>query len=107
MTMKTADSTFTASGSSGINGNLEAQNCTFNISSSSRCNLTGNAADANISVSSSSSMSSPNLLLKSAVIVLNSSSRADIYTNGTLDINASGSSHLNYYGKSDHHQIKR
>jgi hypothetical protein len=98
MSMKTAVTTVSASASSTIRGTLDAQDCTFTINSSSRCELTGSAGNTNIETTGSSSMISPGLILKSAYVIVESSSRANIYTNGTLNFDISGSSTLDYYG---------
>jgi hypothetical protein len=96
--MKTGVATISAAASSTVRGSLDAQDCTFTINSSSRCELTGSAGNTNIEATGSSTMSASGLILKSADVTLESSSRAGIYTNGTLNIDISGSSTLDYYG---------
>jgi hypothetical protein len=96
--MKTGNASFTAFGSSYIDGEISALNSDFTFSSSSHGNLQGTAGDVMIIASGSSYANFGGLVIRNADVTLQSSSHATIQTDGTLDIDASGSSHLDYYG---------
>lgn len=98
MTLKTRKTTITASGASKVTGDLQALDSQFRLSGASKCELTGSANNTLIVASGASKMNSPGLMLQSADIELSGASQANIYTDGTLDIDISGSSTLDYTG---------
>ena len=96
--MKTGNATFSAFGSSYIDGGLIALSSDFTLTGSSHSNLQGTTGDATIFASGSSYINFPGLILHSADVTLQSSSHGNIYTDGTLNIDISGASSLDYYG---------
>jgi hypothetical protein len=98
MTLKTGKIGMDISGSSNVVGDLQALDSQFKLSGASNCELTGSAADTSIEASGSSKMDSPDLALKSANVKLTGASYASIHTDGTLNIDLSGSSRLDYTG---------
>lgn len=98
MTLQTGKTDMDISGSSEITGDLQAQDSQITLSGASNCTLTGSAGNTLIEASGSSRMSSPDLTLKSADVKLIGASYASIHTDGTLNIDLSGSSKLDYTG---------
>jgi hypothetical protein len=98
MTLKTGKTGMDISGSSKVVGDLQALDSRFNLSGASHCELTGSAADTLIEASGSSKMESPDLVLESADVKLTGASYASIHTDGTLNLDLSGSSRLDYTG---------
>jgi hypothetical protein len=87
------------SGASKVTGNLKAQDTRMEISGASRAELNGSTGQANIEISGASHFDSPNMYLQSATIDVSGASGAAINTSGTLNVNASGASNLDYWGK--------
>ena len=98
MTLKTGKTGMDISGSSKVTGTLQALDSQFKLSGAGNCELTGSAGSTLIEASGSSKMNSSGLVLKSADVKLTGASYADINTDGTLNINLSGSSGLDYTG---------
>ena len=98
MTMQTGNTVITASGSSDIRGSLQAADCQFNLSGASTCNISGAAGKTIIAASGASEMDSPGLALQTADVKLTGASDASIHVNGTLNVDISGASTLNYSG---------
>jgi hypothetical protein len=98
MNLKTGKTWIDLSGSSGAFGNIQALDSQFKLSGASDCDLTGSTGDALIEAYGSSQMNSPDLKLKNADIILEGASHAEIYAEGVLNIDLSGSSRLDYKG---------
>jgi len=98
MSLKTSKTTITVSGDSEVTGDLQALAFQLTLSGASKCELNGSAGNTVIEASGSSEMNSKDLILQSADVKLTGASYADIYTDGTLDVNVSGASTLNYTG---------
>ena len=98
MTMQTGNTVITASGSSDIRGSLQAADCQFNLSAASTCNISGAAGKTIIIASGASEMDSPGLTMQTADVKLTGASDASIHVNGTMNVDISGASTLNYSG---------
>jgi len=98
MTMKTGKTQIVASGVSKIQGTLQAEDCEIHLAGASECRLGGTSGSTEIIASGASEMKSPNLILQNASVTLEGASEADIYTDGTLNVDLSGSSQLTYKG---------
>lgn len=98
MNLKTGKTVIKVYGSSEMKGNLQALDLQLDLEGVSKCELTGSAGDTVLFVSGSSEMDSPDLVLQNADVELSGSSYADIYTDGSLSINVSGVSELDYAG---------
>jgi hypothetical protein len=99
MDLETGITDIDISGASKVTGNLKAQDTRMTISGASRAELTGSTGQANIEVSGASHFDSPNMQLQNANVDVSGASRAEINTSGTLSVNASGASNLDYSGK--------
>ncbi|MGP8079860.1 MAG: GIN domain-containing protein [Dehalococcoidales bacterium] len=87
-----------ASGASDITGDLTSGYTEITLSGASRCELTGSAANTTIEASGASSVNSPDFTMDSADVTLDGASNAGVLTDGTLNLDISGFSTLNYYG---------
>ena len=98
MTLNTGNTNINVTGDSDIRGSLNAGDCRFTLQGVSTCELTGAAGNSLISAEGDSNLNSPGLTLQSADVTLDGASNASIYTDGTLNIEISGASTLNYSG---------
>ena len=98
MVLTTGKTYINASGDSDIRGSLQALDCLVTLSGASNCELTGSAGDGLISAEGDSNLNSPGITLKSADVKLTGASQATFYTDGTINVDISGDSILNYYG---------
>jgi hypothetical protein len=86
------------SGVSKLKGNLSAQKTSLRISGVSTCELDGTAGNSDIEISGASTASLKNFQLNDVNITASGASTAIIKTNGTLNLDISGASTLEYYG---------
>ena len=98
MTMQTGNMVITASGSSDIRGSLQAADCQFNLSGASTCNISGAAGKTIIAASGASDFISSGFTVQTADVKLTGASDASIRVNGTMNVDISGASTLNYSG---------
>jgi hypothetical protein len=98
MTMQTGNMVITASGSSDIRGSLQAADCQFNLSGASTCNISGAAGKTVIAASGASDFISSGFTVQTADVKLTGASDASIRVNGTMNVDISGASTLNYSG---------
>jgi len=98
MILNTGKTAITATGSSDVRGSLQALDCQITLTGASTCEFTGSAGNTTIIASGASEMNSPDLILQSANISLDGASDGSIHTDGTLNIDISGASTLNYTG---------
>jgi hypothetical protein len=98
MTMQTGNTVITASGSSDIRGSLQAADCQFNLSGASTCNISGAAGKTIIAASGASDFISSGFTVQTADVKLTGASDASIRVNGTMNVDISGASTLNYSG---------
>ena len=68
------------------------------LSGASRCELAGSAANININASGASQINAPDFQLQNTDIVLSGASHAAINTAGTLNVELTGASSLDYSG---------
>jgi hypothetical protein len=87
-----------ASGASDITGNLTSGETAITLSGASQCKLAGSAGNTTIEASGASSMNSPDFAMQRADVSLDGASNASVLTDGTLNLDISGFSTLNYYG---------
>jgi hypothetical protein len=99
MDMETGITSMDVSGASRVTGNLKALDTHVVISGASRAELNGSTGQANIEISGASHFNSPNMFLQNASIDVSGASGAAINISGTLNVNASGASNLDYWGK--------
>jgi hypothetical protein len=93
------------SGASRITGHLVAQDTRFNISGASRCELDGSTGTTYIEVSGASRYNCPNLVLKNANAGVSGASHATLNTAGTLNVEVTGASTLDYFGNPNLNQV--
>jgi hypothetical protein len=97
--LESGDTEIEVSGASKIRGNLKANDIHFTASGASRCDFVGAAQNADITVSGASHLEWGSFRLKNVKIIASGASRADIYTDGELNLDISGASTLSYTGK--------
>ena len=90
--------TLDASGASDITGNVTSGDTEITLSGASKCEVTGSAGNTTIEASGASSVNSPDFTMQSADVILDGASNASVLTDGTLNLDISGFSKLNYYG---------
>jgi hypothetical protein len=98
MILNTGKTIISASGSSDIKGPLQALDSQITLIGDSTCELSGSAGNTVLQASGASDMDSLDLILQSADVNLNGASDATIHTDGTLNIDITGASTLNYTG---------
>ena len=90
-----------ASGASVIAGNLSSQDTEITLSGASRCELHGSAASTVIEASGASRFTAPEFHMQNTDIHVSGASKAVIFTEGDLNIEASGASSVTYLGDPD------
>jgi hypothetical protein len=98
MDMESGKTTIQVSGASQVTGQIKAQDMEIEASGASRCELSGTAGKTRYEISGASQAITGSLLLQSADVEVSGASKAVISTNGTLDIDVTGASRLEYYG---------
>jgi hypothetical protein len=96
--MQAGDTTFTLSGASTAQGNIQTNNGQLDVSGGSTLILDGAAKDMKIKASGASSISIQNLPLTTAGVELSGASHAIVKVSDIIDVNLSGGSELEYYG---------
>lgn len=86
------------SGSSKLTGSLKARDTRLTVSGASRCELNGACGPAEIGVSGASQVNSANFIMLDTNVNLSGASSATINSKGTLNVDVSGASTLNYLG---------
>jgi hypothetical protein len=86
------------SGSSSISGDIDAGDISLDLSGSSEVALDGSGANLEIDSSGASDIDLSNFPVEDAALKLSGSSQVIVNLNGTLDVNASGSSDVTYLG---------
>jgi len=84
------------SGSSSLNGDIEAGDARFNVSGSSQVTLTGSAEGVSIHASGSSEADLSEFSAVDADAHVSGSSRVTVHASGRLDADASGGSRVYY-----------
>lgn len=98
MEMEAGNTSLDISGASRVNGSLRALNFELALSGASRCELEGSAGDADLDISGASQMNAGNFHLENADVEVSGASKAFIYTTGTLNVDVTGASTLEYSG---------
>ena len=98
MNVETGETKMDISGAGKVTGNLKAQDTWLNVSGASHCEINGSAGLVNIEVSGASHFDSPDFQMQNTNINVSGASHATIYTKGTLNVDASGASTLDYLG---------
>jgi hypothetical protein len=84
-----------------LDGTLETDSAYFTLSSGSTLELEGSAKEMILQSSAGSSADLTEFIITNGKVNLSSGSSATIHINGTLDVNLSGASTLNYLGEPD------
>ena len=94
----TGDVWFDASGTSKLQGKLNANDVTLDSSGASSVDLTGSAKDIKIDTSGTSKIKAEGFTVKTAVVNSSGTSNVTIHVTDALNVNASGVSSVNYKG---------
>lgn len=89
------------SGASRLAGSLQAQDLLLDVSGASQCELTGNAGDTELDISGASRVNLLQLEVQNVDADISGASRVTVNMNGTLNVDLSGASHLQYTGDVD------
>ncbi|MFU8796007.1 MAG: head GIN domain-containing protein [Dehalococcoidia bacterium] len=89
------------SGASRLTGTLQAQHLTLIVSGASNCQLTGTAGDMDLDVSGASDVKLLELPVQNVDAGISGASRVTINMDGTLNVDLSGASRLQYTGDVD------
>lgn len=92
------DSTLNVSGASSVHGDFVANDFDMDISGASTVQLKGTAEKMDINCSGASTLRLAEMKAVDADIILSSASRATLNLTGSLDVNVSGASTLEYSG---------
>ncbi len=98
MDMETGSSTFNLSGASQVIGNLKSTDSKMEISGNGRANLNGSANNLTLDASGAGRADLPNFILQNASVTLSGASQATLTLSGKLDADLSGVSSLDYAG---------
>ncbi|MFC2032049.1 GIN domain-containing protein [Chloroflexota bacterium] len=94
-----ADTAFNLSGASKVTGDIEAKNMELEISGASTVLLKGSVDGMSADVSGASHLKLADLKMGNASVSLSGASNGTINLNGTLDVELSGASTLEYIGE--------
>jgi hypothetical protein len=86
------------SGAGKLTGKLQLQKTRFSLSGASSCDLNGKAGDVDLEVSGASKANLKEFPMNNLNINVSGASTAVIKTDGTLNLDLSGASTLEYYG---------
>jgi len=89
------------SGASRLTGMLRAQKLMLDVSGASQCELTGNAGDTALHISGASRVDLLELPVQNVDADISGASRVTINMSGTLNVDLSGASRLQYTGDVD------
>ena len=87
-----------ASGASRFEGDLEAPRLDLTLSGASGADLRGSAQDLRIDASGASTADMSELSATNADVIVSGASNATVDVSGTLEVDASGASHVTYLG---------
>ncbi len=88
----------TISGAGRVSGELKAKGTELKLSGASRCEVTGAGGDMRLDSSGASQANLSEFQIQNADVDLSGASRASINMNGTLNVDLSGASSLEYAG---------
>jgi hypothetical protein len=86
------------SGSSSLNGDIQAGDTTFDVSGSSDARLTGSGGNLKLEASGSSDVDLSGFPVVNADLDVSGASTVTVNPSGTLDVEASGASNVTYLG---------
>jgi hypothetical protein len=90
---------FDISGASDVDGVLEAKNIALEVSGASSVNLNGVGSHVDINASGASRLELSELMVNDADVMLSGASDCTLNVDGTLDVDLSGASKLEYIGE--------
>jgi hypothetical protein len=96
--MQAGNTTFDVSGASRISGKLDSSDSNMKFSGASRAQLFGSAGNLKLDASGASNLDLSQWPLQDADVVLSGASHSSVDLSGTLDVNLSGASTLEYTG---------
>ena len=96
--METGRTEMDISGASRVSGQLKALDTTLTLSGASRCELSGSANETTFNVSGASQALTGEFQIQNADMSVSGASKAIINTNGTLNVDVTGASTLEYFG---------
>ena len=86
------------SGASNVTGKLQAADVRIEVSGASGCDISGSAGLSTVGVSGASHFNSLDFQMQNTNITVSGASRAAIYTSGTLNLEVTGASTMDYSG---------
>ena len=86
------------SGSSSLNGDIQAGDTTFDVSGSSDARLTGSGGNLKLDASGSSDVDLGGFPVVNADLDVSGASTVTVYPSGALNVKASGASDITYLG---------
>jgi hypothetical protein len=96
--MQAGDTSFTLSGASTAEGNIQMNNGKLDVSGGSTLTLDGAAIDMRVKASGASTVSIRDIPLTTSMVDLGGASRATVKVSDILDVKLKGGSTLDYYG---------
>ncbi len=98
MDIMAGNSEVVVSGASKVTGELKAGDTRIEVSGASGCDISGSAGLSTVEVSGASHFDSPDFQMQNTNITISGASRGAIYTKGTLNLEVTGASTLDYSG---------
>ncbi len=86
------------SGASKVTGQLKAQNTKFTVSGASHFELSGSATDVTYNISGASQAVTRDFQIQNAEVTVSGASKATVNASGTISVDATGASTLEYFG---------
>jgi len=99
--IETGNTNLNISGASKVAGELKAQDIRLTVSGVSHCELTGSGGNTNLNVSGASQVNLLQFQIQNADVNISGASRATINMTGTLNVDLSAASSLEYTGDVD------
>lgn len=90
--------TIDVSGGGGLTGELQAQSLSGEVSGAGRVSLEGSATSAKLEASGAGRLDLQTLTVQDADLQLSGGASGTVRVTGTLNVEASGGAHLEYYG---------
>jgi hypothetical protein len=98
MDIEAGNTGLTVSGASKVTGKLIAEDTRIEVSGASTCEITGSGDQCDLEVSGASRYNAPDFRMHNTNINVSGASHATIYTSGTLNLEVTGASTLDYSG---------
>jgi hypothetical protein len=87
-----------ASGASSVSGDIQAGDTSVSVSGASKVSLSGSGGNLNVEASGASTVDLEGFTGSDVKVVVSGASKATVNPSGTLDVEASGASHVTYLG---------